>query len=254
MILILGGTLEAREVAARLQAAGENVMVSVATQYGREFLAPGPNILVKAEPLDAAGLKTLVHQFDINLVLDCTHPFAAQISRNAIKVCHQTSTRYIRLERENIKADDYTGLVRVPNFKEASRITAEIAGNIMLTIGVNHLHEFTNSKNNTGQRLIARVLPHAYSITRCLKAGLAPRDIIAIQGPFSVAFNKAMFIEYDIAAIVAKDSGEIGGTGAKLEAAKQAGIQFILVERPQLDYPEMVHTVEDLVSAAGGGT
>lgn len=249
MILLLGGTREAREVAGRLQQQGKAFLFSAATELGLEILGTaGTGVELQAGSLNADQIADLLQRRRVKLVLDCTHPFAAALSRNAMQACQERSVRYLRLERP-ATSGTYPGLIRVRNFVEAAERMAEIEGFIMLTIGVKHLPEFL-SRRRPGQQLIVRVLPRAESIQRCQRLGLSLSQLIAAQGPFSVGFNRAMFAEYRVTAVVAKDSGPAGGTEAKLEAARQLGIKFILVERPKLEYPEVFRSVDDLVEMA----
>ncbi|MDH7480030.1 MAG: precorrin-6A reductase [Syntrophomonadaceae bacterium] len=249
MILLLGGTREAREVACCLQQQGKAILFSSATELGLEILgAAGAGIELRAGSLNADQIADLLQQRRVKLVLDCTHPFSADISRNAMKACQKRSVRYLRLERP-ATSGNYSGLIRARDFVEAAERAAEIEGSIMLTIGVKHLPEFL-SRRRPGQQLIARVLPRIESIQRCQQLGFAPSQLIAAQGSFSVEFNRALFSEYRVTAVVAKDSGLNGGTEAKLEAARQLGIKFILVERPNLEYFEVFRSVEELVEVA----
>ncbi|NPV91089.1 MAG: precorrin-6A reductase [Firmicutes bacterium] len=246
MILLLGGTRESVEAAERLRLMGIPHLVTVATDEGREALG-GSDQAVRSGSLDCEGLKALIKEKAVELVLDCTHPFAVEASSNAIRACADLRVRYLRLEREGLKRQDYPGLVRAEGFREAAAIAAESEGPVMLTIGVRHLGEFVPGKPG-GPRTIARVLPTPASIQRCRELGFASRDIIAAQGPFSAGLNQAIFEEYQIRMVVTKDSGETGGVEAKLEAVMRMGIKLVLINRPKILYPEIVFTVDDLIN------
>jgi len=71
---------------------------------------------------------------------------------------------------------------------------------------------------------------------RCQSLGLLPRDIIAMQGPFSYAMNKVMFADYEAQVVVTKDAGVIGGTDTKMAAARDLGIPVVVVRRPEIEY------------------
>jgi len=247
VILVLGGTAESRETAAALVNAGFKVLVSVATEYGRKALAIDENIEIVAKPSNLADLAELIRSRDIAAVVDCTHPFAVEVSRNAIQACHLAGVSYVRLERPTLDLSRYQGVVRVPDFAAAARLVSTLEGTVMLTIGVKYIPLFVQNRRGSTPRLVARLLPHPESVSRCLAMGFALDDIVAAKGPFSVDFNRALFAEYGVTAIVTKESGFIGGTEAKLKAASQLGIKSILIERPRLEYPVVTHTVQSVI-------
>ena len=78
-----------------------------------------------------------------------------------------------------------------------------------------------------------RILPVRESLDKALENGYVPSRIIAMQGPFSVDLNTAMFKEFQSAWVVTKNSGSIGGFSQKLEAARAAGAKLIVIERPE---------------------
>jgi precorrin-3B C17-methyltransferase len=65
-----------------------------------------------------------------------------------------------------------------------------------------------------------------------------------MQGPFSEAFNEALWRDWSVDCVVTKESGEAGGYHAKAAAAKALGITLLVVQRPRLDYPLVVSTFE----------
>ncbi len=247
MILLLGGTAETRNTALALINSGFKVLVSVATDYGRRVLTVGDEIEIMAKPSNLSDLLELIRSRDIKAVVDCTHPFAVQASRNAIKACDLAGIGYVRLERDVLDLSSYREIVKVPDFEAAAHLVCTLQGTVMLTIGVKHIPLFIEKRRGTSPRLVARILPHPDSVARCLDMGLDPDDIVAIKGPFSVDFNRALFAEYGVTAVVTKESGSVGGTQAKLEAAKQLGIKSILIQRPHLEYPAVAHTVQDVI-------
>jgi len=120
------------------------------------------------------------------------------------------------------------------------------AGHILLTTGSNHLNIFT--ENLERERLYARILPLPSVIQKSIDLGLKPKNIIAMEGPFSTELNKALIIDYNIAYLVTKDSGEIGGVQEKMDAAKETGCELLVLERPFLNYGEVYNHIEDIVN------
>jgi precorrin-3B C17-methyltransferase len=81
---------------------------------------------------------------------------------------------------------------------------------------------------------------------RALELGLPRAHLCAMQGPFSQAFNEALWRDWGIDCVVTKDSGEAGGYRAKVEAARALGIPLLTVRRPALDYPQVAHDLPAL--------
>jgi precorrin-6x reductase len=82
------------------------------------------------------------------------------------------------------------------------------------------------------ERLYVRVLPINASLDRVKELGIAASHVIAMQGPFSAALNAALIRELGIACMVTKQSGTTGGFDQKARAAKECGIELVVIERP----------------------
>ncbi|MEO5932780.1 MAG: precorrin-6A/cobalt-precorrin-6A reductase, partial [Duganella sp.] len=84
-------------------------------------------------------------------------------------------------------------------------------------------------------------------IERALALGIPRERICAMQGPFSVEFNTALWRDWRIDCVVTKDSGGAGGYQAKVAAAKALGIPLLVVARPRVEYPALVDHVADVL-------
>ncbi len=123
MISLLGGTSDARHLAAQLHGVGHDVLVSTASVYGARLAAPS-GADVRGGPLDEKELDRLVSGADA--VVDATHPFAERISGAAAAACARIGRPYLRVERP---AGELPGeVVRAADAAEAARIAAELAG------------------------------------------------------------------------------------------------------------------------------
>ena len=94
--------------------------------------------------------------------------------------------------------------------------------------------------------MIARVLPTAEVIGLCEDLGLAPDQIVALQGPFSAALNRELFLRYEAEVIITKNSGTLGGTDTKVQAAAELGLPLIVIDRPPLAYDCLCSTFEEV--------
>ena len=129
----------------------------------------------------------------------------------------------------------------------------------MLTTGSKTLATFTSALQGLeNTRLIARMLPRLDNMEKCEALGVAQRDIVAIQGPFSKELNEALFRQYNVTLMITKESGKVGSVDEKLEAALACGIETILIARPNIKYGQHYSTFDEIVQAVtqtlGGNT
>jgi precorrin-6x reductase len=244
-IMVLAGTKDARDIAAALAGLGADVLATVTTGFGRELLEAGGGVRVNEGRLDAEEMKRLIEENGILCVVDASHPFAREASVNAIRACEETGVEYLRFERQNTVIEAGS-VILVKSFEAAAEKANEIQGNILLTIGSNHIGVFAGRVENYKERLYARVLPDSRMVERCERAGLTAGNIIAMKGPFSEELNMEIIKYCRAAVLVTKESGDAGGTKEKIGAASRLGIPVILVERPEMAYGRTAGTVREV--------
>ena len=241
MIWVVGGTSNATEICERLVVAGLSVVVSVTTDFGRQ-LSEFPGIEVVQGKLSLDGMEQLIQNYRVRLVVDASHPFAAEVSSNAMLAAEKIGVPYLRFERANTRFENAT---YVDDYEEAVAYLADKQGNILLTTGSKFVAKFIPLGV---ERLYARVLSTSDSIALCEQAGLKPVNVIAMCGVGSVALNMALLKEFDIQFLVTKESGAEGGLQEKIEAANQMNAEVIIIQRPAINYPE-VYSDYDLLMA-----
>ena len=124
--------------------------------------------------------------------------------------------------------------------KQAAEALAAEEGNLLLATGAKELAQFAAIPP---ERLYPRVLPTLESIAACEAANIPHRNIIAMQGPFSLALNQAMMEQFHIRWLVTKDGGAAGGFDEKAAAASAAGAQLVVIRRP----PEQGETASEVL-------
>ncbi len=246
-ILLFGGTSEGRLLGEWLSAQKIDYLMCVATSYGAGML--DISACVSVGRLDEAEMIKLMKQ-DFTLVVDATHPYATEASKTIAAACRHTSLRYLRLVREGAGEackdgeDCKDGLVvRVKNTQEACRHLETLPGNILLTTGSKDLFEYRSFVH----RLYPRVLPCLSSLQACLENTISPKQIICMQGPFSQEMNEVILREFNIAIMVTKSSGEVGGFLQKLRAAKNCGCISIVINRPCEEYGLSLGEIQQLL-------
>ena len=250
-VLLFGGTTEGRELAARLAGRGQRTILCVATDYGREVLEPellaNPCLDVRIGRMDAEEMRRLILEEEPGLVVDATHPYADQVTRNVREACEKTGRECLRCLRprsgEESSGDmglrsgaesSEGGVVRVPSVQAAVEWLAARDGNILVTTGSKELAAFSQLPD-FATRVYARVLPTLPSLSACLDQGLSGRHIIAMQGPFSEETNRSQLAEFNCRFLVTKDTGDIGGFREKVRAAGEAGAVALVIDRPETE-------------------
>lgn len=255
MILFLAGTSDARELAIEIQDAGFSVLATVVTESAAKSLQEA-GLLTQVGRLTAADLTSLIHDRGFQAVVDASHPFAEEASKNALQAAKAANVPYIRYERESQRFQDEKVLI-VQNYEEAAKLAAMKRGVIMLTTGSKTLAIF--AKELVGledTRVIARMLPRIDNMEKCAELGIEQRNIVAIQGPFSKELNQALYKQYGVTLMITKESGKVGSVDEKLAAALECGIETIMIARPDVDYQNVYSSFEavirDLYEKVGG--
>ena len=209
MIFVLAGTSDARELAIRLKAEGNRVIASVVTDNAAIALREA-GIETTVGRLTEKEMCQFLLENQAAALVDGSHPFAEEASKNAIKAAKASNIPYYRYERESFKETDPL-ITEVDSYSAAADLAAEWGGVIMLTTGSKTLEVFTSKLNPLENvRLIARMLPRKDNMEKCAELGVEQKNIIAIQGPFSKELNKALYLQYEVDVVVTKESGKIG--------------------------------------------
>lgn len=245
-VLVFGGTSEGRELVEWLSARGTcDVVACSATEYGGELVCGLPRVQAVTGPLDAHAKERLVREHGFTCIVDATHPFATHVTESVGRLAEAFGIALLRLVRDD---EPIEGALVADDVASAARLAAGCAGNILLTTGTKDLATFTSAIPDFAERLFARVLPVADSVAHARELGIPPRHVIAMQGPFTAAFNEALMRELGINVMVTKASGTAGGFAEKVEAAERCGARVIVVGRPRveegLSIDEVKHELE----------
>jgi precorrin-6A/cobalt-precorrin-6A reductase len=231
-VLLLSGTSEGPLLAQALIDAGFQVRATVTRQEActNLFGALNQAVIVEVRGFTAESLAEFLLRKEADLVLDATHPFAARITRIAHDVCTRLKVPYVRYERPDWPAPPGTHLV--DSFAEAADRLPELGSRVMLTIGAKQLKHFTHLHERL--TLFARILPSPVSLEQALNEGFTKEKVLCLRPPFSTEFNRAIFREYQIDVVVTKASGAEGGVVEKVTAARELGLQVVMIRRPVL--------------------
>ena len=228
--LLFAGTTEGREIAQGCRGKGIELTVSVATAYGETMIEPAKNVRVVSGRKDAEGIAALLRETGAELILDATHPYAAEVTKTLKTVAQEAGVEYIRvLRRED--HEDMSGCVLVDDTQGAVAYLNGTEGNVLLTVGSKELSAYTGVKD-WQTRLFARVLPLPASAEIAFELGFDGRHLICMQGPFTEEINEAMLRMLDCRYLITKDTGAAGGFVEKIRAAKACDVTSVVIRRP----------------------
>ncbi len=246
-IWLFAGTSDGNELANKLADLNYSVIISTATSYGManaKFNCPNSivinNLLTPHERFN--------HIKDsAKYIIDATHPFAVNISKQLMDISHNLKVPYLRYERPVVT--NYKKSLLVDSCQEAIAMAKTFGKNIFLAIGIKKLEIFLKDQDVNRKNLFLRCLPFGDSIDNALNLGILPENIIAMQGPYSSSFNKVLWENWKINCVITKESGLEGGLSEKIEACENLNIPLIIIKRPCVTYINKYNSLADIVSA-----
>lgn len=227
-VLIFAGTTEGRTLSEYLSENRIEHMVCVATEYGEEVLSASPYMTIHQGRMDVGEMEKLMQTGSFAAVVDATHPYAVEVTANIRKASQEAQLPYLRLKR-CLDTETEGRVFYFHSNEECVDALEKTEGNILLTTGSKELATYCIHPL-VKERLYVRVLPGMESISICTELGIKGKQMIAMQGPFSTEMNEAILHQFEIACMVTKKSGRLGGYPEKLEAAKRAGIPVYVIE------------------------
>ncbi|WP_139488618.1 precorrin-6A reductase [Brevibacillus dissolubilis] len=249
MILFLAGTSDARELAVLLQNEGYPLIATVVTDSAAKSLQD-EQIQVRVGRLPQPEMVAFAKEQGVTTIVDASHPFAEEASKNAMAAAEELGVPYIRYERETRSYIHHPNVQIVPDYQTAALAAKERKGVVMLTTGSKTLGIF--AKHLIGDpdiRLVARMLPRKDNMEKCEELGVEQKNIVAMQGPFSKEMNAALYQHYGVTTMITKESGQVGAVDEKLEAAMELGIFTIMIDRPKLTYGALYSDFDGVLQA-----
>ncbi|MFJ6747803.1 MULTISPECIES: cobalt-precorrin-6A reductase [unclassified Streptomyces] len=221
-VLILGGTTEARRLAAELTALtpAPQVTTSLAGRVGTPRLPAGE---VRIGGFGGPeGLARWLREHAVDALIDATHPFAGTISFSAAEAAATAHVPLLALRRPGWVPGPGDTWHDVASLDEAAAALPALGRRIFLTTGRMGLAHFAH-------------LTEPWFLVRSVDAPEAPHpprmETLLDRGPFTLEGERALLRSHRIDVLVTKDSGA-AATAPKLTAAREAGLPVVLVRRP----------------------
>lgn len=238
-ILMLGGTGEARALSQSLADTGRyDVLLSLAGRTDKPSPQPVP---VRIGGFGGAeGLAAFLQEGWFDLIIDATHPFAARISRNAGAASAASGIPALALRRPEWKAEPKDRWTHVATVPEAIASLGPSPRRVFLAIGRQEAHR-------------AEAAPQHFYLVRSVdpvEPPLVLPDVYLVldRGPYDVEGETSLFRAHRIDVLVTKNSGG-SATYAKIEAARQLGIEVIMIARAPAAAMQTVATIEAMLAA-----
>ena len=222
-VLILGGTGEARELAARLARAGDLLVVSSLAGRVADPALPAGEVRIGGFG-GVAGLTDWLRDRHAAAVVDATHPFAQTISANAVAAAAAAGTPLLSLVREPWTAGPGDRWHEVGSLQAAAQVLPSMGRRAFLTTGRQGLHTFA-------------ALEGLWFLIRCVDPPEGPlpaaRQVILARGPYDAGAELELMREHEIDVLVTKNSGG-ALTAGKLAAARELRLPVVMLRRPPL--------------------
>ena len=245
-VWLFSGTGDGNALANEIARQGFKVVISVASEYGKQVAEQScPGIHVVSGRLGAARRRDELKALRALAVVDATHPFAENISKQLIEICQEIKIPYTRFERVSMALDGTP--ILVDSLEQSIEESINRGKRIFLATGTKHLEKFTLHPSFSERLWFMRVLPELDSLQHAIKAGIPAQRICAMQGPFSQAFNESLWKEWQIDCVVTKESGAAGGLTEKINAAKALDIPLIIIRRPKMDFPVLANDFQSVL-------
>jgi precorrin-6x reductase len=252
-IWVFSGTSDGNALARELARRYSPVVVSTASEYGGEIVrerCPGVTVWSGRQGVEAR--RRALRNSGARAIVDATHPYAQVMSEQLIGLAEELSIPYLRYERPGIT--DGQSVLWCESVEHAAERAISVGQRIFLATGSKDLATFLQAPNAGSREWFVRITPEPALIRRAIDMGI-PRDhILAMQGPFSEAFNHALWRDQRIDCVVTKDSGEAGGFSTKARAAAALDGPLLVIRRPKVAYPRVAtdfESVGELLSNLG---
>ena len=235
-ILILGGTGDAVKLAAKLATVPEIEVISSLAGRTRKPAALVGQVRIGGFG-GATGLANYLQENSIDMLIDATHPCAGQITINGAIASQLANIPHLMLVRpqwEKVRDDNW---IEVESVEAAAQAIPESVKRVFITSGRQQLETFLQRS-------------HIWYLMRSIDPPdieLPNSKVLLDRGPFNLKQERQLLQDYQIEAIVSKNSGG-SATYAKIIAARELDIPVVMVQRPARPEGEKVTDIKEVIA------
>lgn len=241
-VWIIGGTGDSAVLIKAISAVTSDYVVTVTSPEARQLYGSICDVIVGA--MNRSLMAQFCHNYSVAAIVDASHPFAVEVSQNAIAIAQNFNLPYLRYERAKVNSVAASQHLELDSFETLLQGDYLLNQRVLLTVGCQVLPQFQSwQKHST---LFARVLPKLNSLQMALDSGFTSDRLIALRPPFSEALEVALWQQWQISLVVTKASGKSGGEDVKSKVAKRLGIPLIVIARPKITYPQQTYDIKEV--------
>ena len=225
-ILIFGNTHESREAAQTMRRRGKQVIVCVTTEYARAQLPPGT--MCHIGRFDDGQMLSYIRQTNPRKVIDATHPYATATQTRIRRSAEQLGIPCQRMKIEN-EQEAWRDVVQwVENPAEAMSVLSRLSEeNILLAGDYRNLPHYASLLRK--DHLFCRIVPTVEALDLAKKVGVPETHIVAAHGPYTRAFNSAVFDMLGIDVLVIRNVAVDGGLAECVIPALERQMHVMMV-------------------------
>lgn len=233
-LLILGGTADARALAAAVQARWPDMRV-ITSLAGRTATPRLPVGEVQTGGFGgAAGLADYLRAEGVAALIDATHPFAAEMSKSAAEAATIARVPRLVLARPPWQFVQNAAVQHVCSINAAKSALESAGQRIFLAIGRQEVNQF-------------KMLRDRFFLLRFIDPPQSPPDFAQYEvltgRPGTREDERSILQQFAIDTLVAKNGGS-AASRAKVDAALDLGLRVILIDPPDLPPPPHAESID----------
>ena len=244
-LLVFGGTHNSVMLCEALDNYSHSYTLSVASEAGEQISQHLAGSLIRGR-MDTNEMIHYLRDNYINTIIDSAHAHSDILHQNILCAAQELGIPVIRFEPPTEMVYDPM-VVNVRSVSEACHHVAASMKTVLLTTGTKELDIFCQSLPD--KRLIARIMPTTEVMTYCESLGLGINNLVAMRGPFSVAFNRALYEQIEPDVVITKQCAETGSFLDTVKPCVEMGIPCIVIAKPKLpveaNYAQVLESLED---------
>ncbi|MGO1296853.1 MAG: precorrin-6A reductase [Vibrio sp.] len=244
-LLVFGGTNNSVTLCETLDQYTHSYTLSVASEAGEQMSQHLAGEVICGR-MDTNEMIHYLRDHYINMIIDCSHAHSDILHHNILCAAQELGIPVIRFEPPVETVYDPM-VVNVRSVSEACQHVAASMKTVLLTTGTKELDVFCESL--VDKRLVARIMPTSEVMKYCESQGLGIDNLVAMRGPFSIEFNRALYERIEPDVVITKQCAESGSFLDTVRPCVEMGIPCIVIAKPKLaaepDYSKVLESIED---------